>query len=184
MQGIRDATIEYLTNHLISWIPAYTVRHTWYRRVLSWYLAPNAAVLSGQSIHIGSKRRNGRRVSIGAGTVIDHDCLLYTVGGLLIGEQVYISPGVWLLTESHDMNHPGFVETHKPIVIDDYAWVGARATILGGVTIGRGAVVQAGALVVQDLEPNCVAGGVPSRVLGMRGLRSPAYALTYHPLFG
>jgi maltose O-acetyltransferase len=152
--------------------------------VLSWYLGPNAAVLTGQSVHIGSQRRNGRRVSIGAGTVIDHDCLLYTVGGLLIGEQVYISPGVWLLTESRDMNHPQLAETHQPIVIDDYAWIGARAIILGGVTIGRGAVVQAGALVAQDLEPNTVASGVPARVVGLRELRSPSYSLNYHPLFG
>jgi acetyltransferase-like isoleucine patch superfamily enzyme len=184
VQGIRAAAIEYLTNHLISWIPSYTVRHAWYRRVLSWYLGPNAAVLTGQSVHIGSQRRNGRRVSIGAGTVIDHDCLLYTVGGLLIGEQVYISPGVWLLTESRDMNHPQLAETHQPIVIDDYAWIGARAIILGGVTIGRGAVVQAGALVAQDLEPNTVASGVPARVVGLRELRGPSYSLNYHPLFG
>lgn len=184
MQGLPAAAVEYATNHLISWIPSYTARHVWYRHVLSWYLGPDTAVLTGQSVHIGSQRRNGRKVSIGAGTVIDHNCLLYTVGGLLIGEHVYISPGVWLLTQSRDMNHPAFAETHQPIVIDDYAWIGARATILGGVTVGRGAVVQAGALVAQDLEPYTIAGGVPARVVGSRELHSPSYSLDYHPLFG
>jgi len=184
VQGVRAAAVKYATNHLINCIPSYTLRHAWYHRVLGWYIGPNAAILMGQYVRSKNLRRSGKRVSIGAGTVIDHGCLLCTAGGLLIGENVYISPGVWLLNESRNMNDPQFAETHQPIVIDDYAWIGARAIILGGVTIGRGAVVQAGALVAQDLEPNTVASGVPARVVGLRELRSPSYSLNYHPLFG
>jgi maltose O-acetyltransferase len=183
VRELAAAAIKCVTNYLIGRMPSYTVRHAWYRRVLGWYLGPNAAILRGQYVDIRSLRRNGKRVSIGAGTVIDHDCLLCTAGGLLIGQNVLISPGVWLLTESRDMNDAQFAETHQPIVIDDYAWIGPRAIILGGVTIGRGAIVQAGALVAQDLEPNSVAGGVPARVVGTRELRSPSYSLNYRPLF-
>lgn len=183
MQRMRTAAIQFATNHLISCIPSYTLRHAWYHYVLRWYLGPNVAVLMGQYVHIRSLRTSGRRVSIGAGTVIDHGCLLCTTTGLLIGEHVYISSGVWLLTESRDISDPQFAQTHQPIVIDDYAWIGARAIILGGVTIGRGAIVQAGALVTQDLEPNSVASGVPARVVGTRDLPSPSYSLNYRPLF-
>jgi acetyltransferase-like isoleucine patch superfamily enzyme len=183
VQGMLAATIQYVTNYLISCIPSYTVRHAWYHHVLGWYLGPDAAILMGQYVQLRSVRTNGRRVSIGAGAVIDHGCLLCTAGGLIIGENVYISPGVWLLNESRNMNDPEFAETHQPIVIDDYAWIGARAIILGGVTIGRGAIVQAGALVTRDLEPNCVVGGVPARVVGTRELRNPSYSLNYRPLF-
>jgi acetyltransferase-like isoleucine patch superfamily enzyme len=183
VQGVCAAAVKYATNHLISCIPSYTLRHAWYHRVLSWYIGPNAAVLMGQYVHSRNLRRSGKRVSIGAGTVIDHGCLLCTAGGLLIGENVYIAPGVWLLNESRDVNDPQSAETHQPIVIDDYAWIGPRAIILGGVTIGRGAIVQAGALVTQDLEPNRVVGGVPGRVVGMRELLNPSYSLNYRPLF-
>lgn len=183
MQRILTASIKCATNQIVSCIPSYTVRHIWYRHVLGWYLGPNAAILMGQHVSVKSLRRDGKRVSIGAGTVIDHDCLIYTAGGLLMGEDVYISPGVWLVTESRDVNDPAFAKTYAPIVIDDHAWIGPRAIILGGVTIGRGAVVQAGALVATDLAPNCVVGGVPAQVIDSRKLRNPAYSLKYRPLF-
>lgn len=52
-----------------------------------------------------------------------------------------------------------------PIVIKDRAWIGANATILTGVTIGRNAVVAAGAVVTKDVPDNCLVGGVPARVI-------------------
>jgi acetyltransferase-like isoleucine patch superfamily enzyme len=56
-----------------------------------------------------------------------------------------------------------------------------RATVLPGVTIGKGAVVTAGAVVVRDVEAYGIAAGVPASVIGTRGLRDPAYTLDYHP---
>jgi maltose O-acetyltransferase len=116
-------------------------------------------------------------------TVIDHDCLISTTGGLLIGEHVFISPGVWLITGTHDINDAEFAPTYGAIVIDDYAWIGPRAIILGHVTIGRGAVVQAGAVVTQDVAPNTVVGGIPAIVVGTRDLQEPSYSMNYRPPF-
>ena len=98
-------------------------------------------------------RTSGRKVAIGRGTVINYGCLLYTTGGIVIGDQVSISAGVWLVTSTHDINHPQFIDSYKPIVIGNYAWVGMRATVLVGVAIGEGAVVMAGAVVTRDVEP-------------------------------
>lgn len=53
----------------------------------------------------------------------------------------------------------------KPIRIGDDCWIGARATILGGVSIGNGAVVAAGAVVAKDVNAFCVVGGVPARFI-------------------
>jgi maltose O-acetyltransferase len=183
VQRLLDAGIKYATNYLISCIPSYTVRHAWYHYVLGWYIGPRAAILLGQHVHLTRARTNGVRVSIGSDAVIDHDCLLSTRGGLVLGEHVYISAGVWLITATREINDPRFAETYQPIVIDDYAWVGPRATILGGVTIGRAAIVQAGAVVTDDVEPNYVVAGVPATVVGMRELSNPAYSLNYRPLF-
>lgn len=52
-----------------------------------------------------------------------------------------------------------------PVVIEDDAWIGAKATILKGVTIGRGAIVAAGSVVVADVAPFTMVAGVPARVI-------------------
>lgn len=184
VQGTRrffGASLKYTTNHIINHIPIHAVRYMWYRRVLGWELGPRACILMGQYIQMAGVRTSGKRVSIGAGTVINHGCLLYTTGGLVIGENVSISPGVWLVTGTHMMNDPEFVDIYRPITIDDYAWIGARATVLCGVTIGKGAVVMAGAVVTKDVAPFTVVGGVPAKAVGTRELRTPAYTLDFHP---
>lgn len=56
-------------------------------------------------------------------------------------------------------------EPSKPIVIGNHVWIGERATILKGVTIGDGAIVAANAVVTKDVEPNTLVGGVPARVI-------------------
>lgn len=183
MKPILNALIKYVTNHLINHIPSYRVRHGWYRHILGWQISPTASILLGQHIQMGKIRASGKKVSIGAGTVINRGCLLYTTGGLIIGEQVSIGDGVWLVTGSHDMNDPRFPDIYKPIVIEHHAWIGIRATILAGVTIGEGAVVMAGAVVTRDVPPYAVVGGVPAKAVRARALRNPSYTMNFHPLF-
>ncbi len=183
MKKLLTATIKYLTNHVISHIPSYTIRHGWYRKVLGWYIGLGASILLGQHVQMAGVRTSGRKVAIGSGTVINYGCLLYTTGGIVIGDQVSISAGVWLVTGTHDINHPQFIDSYKPIVIGNYAWIGMRATILGGVTIGEGAVVMAGAMVTRDVPPYAVVGGIPAKVVGNRELCDPSYSLDFRPLF-
>ena len=57
---------------------------------------------------------------------------------------------------------------NKPIVIEDDVWIGARVTVLGGVTIGRGAIVAAGAVVTKNVAPYSIVAGVPAKPLKMR----------------
>src|SRR5436305_878410 len=168
MKQALGAVVKYSTNYLINHVPLYTVRHAWYRHVLGWHIGPKAAILMGQHVQMAGVRTSGRKVSIGRGTVINQGCLLYTTGGIVIGENVSISSGVWLVTGTHDMNDPEFVDLYKPIFIGNYVWIGIRATILGGVTIGEGAVVMAGAVVTRDVDPYTVVGGVQARFLTQR----------------
>jgi acetyltransferase-like isoleucine patch superfamily enzyme len=183
MKHFLAACIKYLTNHCINHIPSFTIRHAWYRHLLGWQIGPRATILLGQYVQMAGIRASGKKVSIGAGTVINQGCLLYTTGGLTIGEHVSIGAGVWLVTGSHDMNDPAFPDFYRPITIGHHAWIGVRATILGGVTIGEGAVVMAGAVVAQDVPPYAVVGGVPARVIRERALRNPTYHINFRPLF-
>jgi O-antigen/teichoic acid export membrane protein/acetyltransferase-like isoleucine patch superfamily enzyme len=177
------ASVKYATNYIIAYVPSHTIRNAWYRRVLGWDVGHNVSILMGPYIQMTGVRTSGRRVSIGNGTVVNQRCLIYNSGGLVIGNNVSISAEVALITGTHDINDPDFPSDYRPIVIDDYAWIGTRAMILQGVTIGQGAVVMAGAVVTKDVEPFAVVGGVPARQITERSLRNPSYQLMDPPLF-
>jgi maltose O-acetyltransferase len=180
---VAISLLAYLTNHIISAIPFYTVRHAWYRRVLGLQIAPGASVCMGQFVWFFSPsqiRRDG--VVIGAHAIINRDCCLDARGPLRIGRNASISPYVTILTTQHLMDHPDFPTETKGVTIGDYAWIGVRAIIMPGVTIGEGAVVAAGAVVTKDVAPYTVVGGVPARPIGTR-TRPARYTLTFRPLF-
>jgi len=183
MKTIFSAATKYTTNHIITHIPSHSLRLAWYRRVLGWRIGPGVTILMGQHVQMAGVRSSGTKVSIGKGSVINHDCLLYTTGGLIIGENVSISSGVWLVTGTHDMNDPLFPDRYVPIVIGNYAWIGIRATVLAGVTIGEGAVIMAGAMVTRDVPPYTVVGGVPAKVISHRTQQNPSYELHFSHVF-
>ncbi|TMQ09595.1 MAG: acyltransferase [Deltaproteobacteria bacterium] len=99
-----------------------------------------------------------------------------------MGNNVSVSPGVWIITDEHDVNDPLFPEVLAPVRIEDHAFIGSKAMILPGVTIGRGAVVGAGAVVTRDVAPLHVVVGVPARTIGQRR-SEPGYRLDYQPAF-
>jgi maltose O-acetyltransferase len=113
------------------------------------------------------------RLTIGAGCHIDADCLLDLSEILTIGDRVTIEPGVIILTSTHELDLPkhraGALIT-KPVVVADGAWLRARSVILPGVTIGAGAVIEPGAVVNKDVEPNTRVGGIPAvKLEALRG---------------
>lgn len=77
-----------------------------------------------------------------------------------------IGPGVCICTGTHDVDPVVRRESGGsfayPIAIEDDCWIGARATILPGVVIGKGSIVAAGAVVTKDVGEYCVVGGVPA----------------------
>jgi maltose O-acetyltransferase len=182
MGEFLGALLRYVTNHVISHLPSYTLRHAWYRHVLGWQIASDARILMGQHLQTGGARSGRHKVSIGKGSVINDHCRMHINGGITIGERVSISAGTWLLTGGHDMNDTQFTTIYRPISIGNAVWIGARATILAGVTIGDGAVVMAGAVVSRDVPPYTVVGGVPAKVIKQRDPQKFSYSLN-HRLF-
>ena len=96
----------------------------------------------------------------------DVDC--YNVAPIHIGANTTISQGTYLCTASHDITDPLNHLITSPIVIEDQAWVGAKAFIGMGVTIGQGAVVGATASVYKNVEPWTVVGGNPAKFIKKR----------------
>lgn len=107
-------------------------------------------------------------IKIGEDSVINNGCRLDGRGGLCIGRNVNIAFDVHIYSMSHDYNDPFFSIILAPVTIEDYVWLSSRATILPGVTIGRGAVVAAGAVVTRDVAPLTVVAGVPAKPIGQR----------------
>jgi acetyltransferase-like isoleucine patch superfamily enzyme len=180
---IIHAVVKYVTNHIVSRIPSYTVRYAWYRHVLGWTIGPRASILMGQYIDFGKLRGRGKPVIIGAGAIINRGCFLQTFGGLAIGENASISTGVSLVTGTHDMSAVDFAEVRKPIVIGHHVWIGTNAVVLGGVTVGEGAIICAGSVIRTPVRAGAVVDGVPGKVVGRRPLENPAYAINFRPLF-
>jgi putative colanic acid biosynthesis acetyltransferase WcaF len=106
-----------------------------------------------------------------------HSCLAdgvncYNVAPITIGEQVTVSQEAYLCTASHDIADPLHHLVTAPITIERNAWIGARAYVGMGVTIGEGAVVGATASVYKDVEPWTVVGGNPARFIKNREIKN------------
>ena len=85
-------------------------------------------------------------------------------GGIMIGDDVQIAANVQLLSNNHDL-YDRAILTCKPIEIKQGAWIGAGATILPGVTVGRHAIVGAASVVTHDVGDYEVAVGNPAKVI-------------------
>jgi maltose O-acetyltransferase len=169
--------LNYVTNHIVSHVPSFTLRHAWYRRVLGIQLDGHAGIHMGCYVWFygpGSIRRTGTR--IGQNSRVNRDCTVDLRGGLTVGANVSVSAEVTILTSAGMANSRGAGEA-KRVVIEDNVWVGMRAMIMPGVTVGRGAVVGAGAVVMRDVPPLAIVFGSPARPVGTRAPEEADYVL-------
>jgi acetyltransferase-like isoleucine patch superfamily enzyme len=107
-------------------------------------------------------------VTIGDHCSLTTPLFLNASAAIRIGNRVVIGHHVMIVTDSHHMDDPaqrGGERYARPVVIEDGVWIGARATILAGVTLAQGSVVAAGSVVTRDVAPHTLVGGVPARVL-------------------
>jgi serine acetyltransferase len=106
----------------------------------------------------------GARLSLGGGYA-NHGVAIVCFEEIAIGRDVAIGPDVFIRdSDSHIISGPGRSST-EPIRIGDRVWIGARAVILKGVTIGDGAIVAAGSVVTKDVDPGTLVAGVPAKLI-------------------
>ncbi len=155
-------TKDYLCNHVINRIPYHGLRMKSYRR-LGLTIGVDSTILMSTEMH------RMEDMVIGNNTIINQHCLLDGRGGLKIGNNVNISSHVLLIAGSHDVQDgEEFAGSALPIIIEDYVWLCTRCTILAGMTVERGAVIAAGAVVTKNVEPYTVMAGVPAKKIGER----------------
>ena len=110
----------------------------------------------------------GNRVKFGNGVFINHSAILSASGGIEFEDGVSVAPGVRIATINHDFNERHTKYTYGKVVIKKNAWIGMNVTICPCVTIGKYAVVAAGAVVTKDVPDYAVVGGCPAKVIKMQ----------------
>lgn len=115
----------------------------------------------GEGLHMGDHSNLGAWAYVGCS------------GFITIGSNVLMGPRVSLLAEDHNAASTDELikaqgVTRLPITIEDDVWLGAGATVTGGVTVGRGSIVAAGSVVTRDVEPFSVVAGVPAALVRSR----------------
>lgn len=151
----------FIWNSLINKIPINTLRK-FFLRLLGAKLSSNCVIFRRCEMIKPLGLKVGKGSSIGWFSLVD------ARGGITIGNNVTVASYTKMVTGTHDIEDPLFHASFNPIVIEDYAWICTGATILGGVKIGRGSVVMAGAVVTKDVPPMTVVGGVPAKFVKER----------------
>jgi maltose O-acetyltransferase len=116
----------------------------------------------------GRGLRPASRISVGDNCWINDSCTFDASATITIGNGTAFGHEVALITSTHDVGSHFYragTSADLPIVIGDGAWIGARAMVLPGVTVGAGSIVAAGSVVNRDIAPDVLAAGVPAKVI-------------------
>jgi chloramphenicol O-acetyltransferase type B len=125
-------------------------------------------------ISVGGPTRLSRNTYLGKNPNFN-GLVVNGIGKVVIGDNFHSGTGCLIITSIHNYDFGKRIpydETHieKPVTIEDNVWLGDRVTILGKVTIGEGAIIQAGAVVVKDVQAGAIVGGNPAKVFKYRDM--------------
>jgi len=176
LKGFFSEIRLYICNELVSKIPSHSLRNIYYRKVMGFAFGNNC------SVHMHCFFDCAKNIIIGKNSVINAKCRLDNRGRIIIGANVSISQEVLILTADHDVGSADFAGRNLTVNIEDYVWIGTRATILPGVNIGEGALIAAGAVVTKDVVPYAIVAGVPAKIIKMRR-KDLTYETSYRRLF-
>ena len=154
----------------VGYVPSHHYRRFFYRMF-------GMKIGKGSTIHMRAGFYNAANIKIGEDSVIGEGAVLDGRDKLTIGNHVDIATEVMIYNAEHDVKDPDFRAIIAPVVIEDYVFIGPRAIILPGVTVKKGAVVGAGAVVTKDVGEGVIVGGVPAKQIGVRDTKDLNYRL-------
>lgn len=161
---------------IVGFVPIHTFRKIF-------YLLSGVKMPLSSTIHLGANFFNPSGISLGQDTIVGSNCFLDGRAPLTIGNHVGIASNVLIYNDEHDINSPDYHNSFGPVTIGDYVFIGPRAIILPNVTIGRGAVVAAGAVVTKNIPEYEIWGGVPAKKINDRQNKDLHYRLGRAMLF-
>ena len=104
------------------------------------------------------------------------------LGDITIKDNVSITAQTYIFTASHYKDSPSFEGYSLPVVIEDYAWIGARAMVLPGIRIGKGAILGAASTATKNIPDYMICVGTPAKQVSIRS-DILGYKLVYLPYF-
>jgi putative colanic acid biosynthesis acetyltransferase WcaF len=118
------------------------------------------------------------RLSIGAHTWIGEDVWIDNLVEVAVGANVCISQGAYLFTGNHDWADQAFGLVVRPVVVEDGAWIGARAIICPGVTIGKCGIAAVGSVITRSVPAFEIYAGNPAQFVKRRVFRQPGRVIS------
>jgi len=177
LRRVRGEALLYCCNRIVARVPSHTIRLCFYRRVMGFEIGAKSFIFMDAWFDM----RGG--LKMGSNSVVNRNCRLDTRGGIEIGTNVSIAADTCILTGDHDPQARDFAGRLAGVILQDYSVIGTRAMILRGVTVGRGAVVAAGAVVTKSIEAYTIVAGCPAKPIGRR-TEMLEYCIHYDRLFG
>jgi acetyltransferase-like isoleucine patch superfamily enzyme len=150
------------------------------------YVAFQTVLREHRRIVVGERTSIGRHaelhpqsgfINIGSDCSVHNFVMMYGAGGITVHDDCRIATGVVIVAFNHqfaDITRPIRTQsiTTRGVVVEPDVWIGARAILLDGVTVGRGSVVGAGSVVTRDVPEYSIVAGNPARVISQRGSSS------------
>lgn len=164
---MADRIVRALRQHLTMLVFNCVVTHLpvqWLR--LAVLRALGARIGRGVKVMRGTTVLAPERLVLEDGAGVGFRCVLDARGGLRLGRNTIAASDVQFIGAHHDLRT--FEPVLRRVDVADHVWIASRATVLDGVSIGRGAVVAAGAVVTSDVPSMAVVGGVPAKRIGTR----------------
>lgn len=156
--------------HLIGHVPSHHIRRFFYRLA-------GITIGAGSTIHTGARFYNPSNILIGKDSILGEGIVLDGRDRIVIGDHVDVASEVMIYNSQHDIHSDDFHAVSDKVIIEDYVFIGPRAIILPGVTLAKGSVVGAGAVVTKDVPAFTVVGGIPAKVIGERKQKNVHYRL-------
>lgn len=156
--------------HIVGCIPSHHIRRFLYRM-------GGMKIGIGSTIHMHTRFYDTKNITIGDDSIIGEYAVLDGRDTLNIGNHVAIASEVMIYNSKHDINDSDFKAVNGKVTIEDYVFIGPRTIIMPNVTIGKGAVVSACAVVTKDVPSYAVVGGIPAQIIGERKIKDLHYRL-------
>jgi maltose O-acetyltransferase len=183
------------TAHILRWFPGnfgVVLRYYYYKRILAGcgqkvaiptgcYIRDCKNIFFGNGVGLGvysqiyAAGKGNERIMIGDHVSLNSNVMINAdqEGHIEIGHNSIVGPNVVIRTSNHEFSSreiPIREQGHRPgtIIVKNDVWIGANAAIIGSVTIGRGSIIGAGAVVIGDVNDFAIVVGVPAKQIGIR----------------
>ena len=128
------------------------------------------------SVNVNGRSHISKAAQVDLGNHVNFNGInILGIGSVKIGNYFHSAKGVTIMLGSHDFDHGeaipyGKMNASKKVVIEDFVWLGSNVSIVGNVTIGEGAIVAYGSVVVKDVPACAIVGGNPAKIIKYRDI--------------